>query len=88
MYAVLEMCINTTDTSKMGHKLHPSHILYYFPNNAWSSLLGHQVYFTTRGCFPGHIFASFLVGIIFALQKEEPQQKPEPKPENETHSIL
>ena len=60
----------------MDHKLHLSHILYYFPNNAYSSLLSHQVYFTTRGCFSGHMFASLLVGIIFALQKEEPQQNP------------
>lgn len=64
---------NTINTSKMDHKLHLSHILYYFPNNAYSSLLSHQVYFTTRG----HRFVSLLVGIIFALQKEEPQQNPQ-----------
>lgn len=57
----------------MDHKLHLSHILYYFPNNAYLSLLSHQVYFTTRG----HRFVSLLVGIIFALQKEEPQQNPQ-----------
>lgn len=68
---------NTINTSKMGYKLRLSHMSYYFPNNAYSSLLTHQVCFTTGGCFPGHMLASLLVGIIFALQKEEPQQTPQ-----------